>query len=48
MDQRYLELVLFKAERCWAYAMQLRDPPGGVPVCLYMLYTSTEYLYVYI
>ena len=33
VDERYLELVLFKAERCWAYAMQLRDPPGGVPVC---------------
>ena len=31
VDVRYLELVLFKAERCWAYAMQLRDPPGGVP-----------------
>lgn len=34
VDERYLELVLFKAERCWAYAMQLRDPPGGVPVCI--------------
>jgi signal recognition particle subunit SRP68 len=31
VDVRFLELVLFKAERCWAYAMQLRDPPGGVP-----------------
>lgn len=31
VDQRYLELVLYKAERCWAYAMQLRDKKGGEP-----------------
>mmetsp|Transcript_94880 Transcript_94880/g.152983 ORF Transcript_94880/g.152983 Transcript_94880/m.152983 type:complete len:613 (-) Transcript_94880:378-2216(-) len=31
VDERYLQLVLHKAERSWAYAMQLRDPPGGVP-----------------
>lgn len=31
VDIRFLELVLFKAERSWAYAMQLRDPAGGVP-----------------
>jgi len=31
VDERYLQLVLQKAERSWSYAMQLRDPPGGVP-----------------